>query len=551
LGLRVFAVVGLLVLALVVAGVLVVGPRRAYALLPLTVTTTCSPVEVDVSAAPAAAPTVRQALTPLQGEDVGGGQCLRVVVSAQDPAGTVAGSAVLPPDRAPDVWIPDSSVWIPRITNWRLQRVASLASTPVVLATSRQASVALGWAQSPPTWAQALSGRRAVALANVDQNATGLAALIAFWQSSGRSARAEETLIGMLYAGARGQLPTAGEVITAAQSGRASAPLIAISEQAIFVANGGNADPNLVAVYPRDGSPVLDFPIVRSQATTRPAAEERGVDLVLARLTSAQVREIAARDGFRSSLATGPDAGGLRRDAVQAIALPPAGQIMRLLSRIEIVSRPSRILAVIDVSQSMSAPVPRGTTRIRLAAVVATSAADAVANTSSGGMWIFARGLRGGQDWRQISPVEPLGATDAGGRSHRDTLKAAISRLPDLLAGGGTGLYDTTLAAVRSVRAAYDPSAINAVAIFTDGANEKTGGLSLDRLISTLRAEADPRRPVLVFGVGVGPDADLTALLAIADATDGQAFRVASPTDVTDLVRGRLGGASSAPSGAG
>jgi hypothetical protein len=544
------AVVGLLVLAVALAGILVVGPRRAYALLPLTTTTSCTPVDVDVSAAPAAVPVVRQAVAAIQGQDVGAGQCVRVVVTAQDPAGTVAGSAVLPPDRAPDVWIPDSSLWIPRITTWRLQRVASLASTPMVLGTSRQATVALGWAQSPPTWAQALVGRRAVALPDIDQDAGSLAAVIAFWQSSGRSARAEEAMIGVLYVSTRGQLPTTGEVMTAAQSGAASAPLVAISEQAMFVANGGNADPNLVAVYPRDGSPVLDFPIVRSQATTRPAAEERGVDLVLARLTSAQAREIAAREGFRSTLAIGPNAGGLSREAVRAIALPPAGQITRLLRRIELLSQPSHILTVVDVSRSMSAPVPGGTTRIRLAAAVAASAAVVVPDTSSGGMWVFAQALRGRQDWREISPVEPLGATDAGGRLHRDTLQAAISRLPTLLIGGGTGLYDTTLAAVRSVRATYDPGAINAVVIFTDGANEKTGGLSLDRLISRLRTEADPGRPVLVFGVGIGPDADLTALLAIADATDGLAIRVVSPTDISDLVRGRLG-AGVAPPGAG
>ena len=111
-GLRMLAVVGLLVLAVALAGILVVGPRRAYALLPLTTTTSCTPVDVDVSAAPAAVPVVRQAVAAIQGQDVGAGQCVRVVVSAQDPAGTVAGSAVLPPDRAPDVWIPDSSLWI-------------------------------------------------------------------------------------------------------------------------------------------------------------------------------------------------------------------------------------------------------------------------------------------------------------------------------------------------------------------------------------------------------------------------------------------------------
>ena len=48
------------------------------------------------------------------------------------------------------------------------------------------------------------------------------------------------------------------------------------------------------------------------------------------------------------------------------------------------------------------------------------------------------------------------------------------------LTGGGTGLYDTALAAYRTALRNYDPHYSNAVVLMTDGRNEDPGSISLD-----------------------------------------------------------------------
>jgi Ca-activated chloride channel family protein len=531
-GLRVLAVVGLLVVAVGVAGVFVVGPRTAFAMLPFTGPSTCTPVNVDVSAAPAAAPVVRSAVVSIQGRSLGGGQCLQVSVTGQDPAQTVAGSAVLPADRAPDVWIPDSSLWIQQIPKWRLQRVGGLASTPVVLATSRQATESLGWASTPPTWAQALAGRRPLALPDLDQRADSLAAVIALWQSMGKDAGADRAVAAALIAAGRSPVPPGEDAVAVAQSGTVTAPLIATTEQSVFVANGGNPDPNLVAVYPREGSPVLDFPIATSQNVARTSEQHRALDLLLAHLTSPAAHQIAIRNGFRIDLATGPKAGGVRAEAVQAMAPPSAAEISGLRGRLQALAQPSRMLAVIDVSTSMAASGPGGVSRIQLCAKAAISGAELLPNESSVGLWIFARRLDGRRDWRELAPVTVLGSSAGGGHTHRDELKDTTESVVNQLTPGGTGLYDTALAAVRSQRDSYDPRAVNSVVIFTDGANDKNGGVSLGRLVSTLKEEADPNRPVLLFAMGIGPNADMSALDAMTEATGGKAWAVDTPADL-------------------
>ena len=531
-GLRALAV--LIALAVVggAIGVFVLGPRKAYALLPFTASTACRQVAVEVSAAPAAAALVRAITQPIQGTDLGQGQCLGVQVIEQDPVQTVAGSAVLPADRAPDVWIPDSSLWAPRVKAWRMQQVSNLAFSPIVLASSREAMARLGWDRTAPAWADMMRGHRPVALSDVDQNADTLISLVALWQSMGRDRDATEAVAGALIAADRGRLPTPSTALAAAQSGSAQAPLLPTTEQWVYAANNGDPHPEVMAVYPRDGSPVLDYPILVTQAASATTAVERGVDVVLARLTSPAARQTAVLNGFRVSPTSGPVATGLQPGAVKIMMLPPQQDITALVARLEILARPSRMLAVIDVSTSMAAPLPGGLTRIQLSAAAARGGADLLPDRASAGLWIFARRLHGEQDWRELVPVAPLGATDRDGQTHRAALKAVTSRVSKRLAPGGTGLYDTALAAVRSVRASYDPRAVNSVVIFTDGANDRAGGQTLDGLVAALRAGADPKRPVLLFGIGIGPDADMAALRTLTKVTGGMAWSVDNPDDM-------------------
>jgi hypothetical protein len=148
------------------------------------------------------------------------------------------------------------------------------------------------------------------------------------------------------------------------------------------------------------------------------------------------------------------------------------------------------------------------------------------------GLWVFAYQLQDDQDWAELVPTRELDA-DAEGRPQREVLDSQLDSIPERLTRGGTGLYDTTLAAVRAAREDYDPTAVNSVLILTDGTNEDDdGGLELEQLLDTLGEEANPVRPIKVIGVALGPDADLGALERIAEATEGAAYSAVDPADL-------------------
>ena len=88
--------------------------------------------------------------------------------------------------------------------------------------------------------------------------------------------------------------------------------------------------------------------------------------------------------------------------------------------------------------------------------------------------------------------------------------------------GGGTGLYDTVLAAYREVQRDYVPGRINSVILFTDGKNENKDGISRAQLLSELKRLADPKRPVRLVIIGIGNEVDRQELEAITTATKEQ-----------------------------
>jgi len=74
---------------------------------------------------------------------------------------------------------------------------------------------------------------------------------------------------------------------------------------------------------------------------------------------------------------------------------------------------------------------------------------------------------------------------------------------------GNTGLYDTIDAGYRQVRRAWRPDQQNILVVMTDGKNEDGHGLSLPQLVSSLRAQVSPKRPVSVILIAYGSDADV------------------------------------------
>jgi hypothetical protein len=466
---------------------------------------------------------------------VAGGGCARAEVTAQEPLLTVGDLGALEAEAVPEVWVPDSSLWAARAGGATLEDAGPMASSPVVLATSRAAVDALGWTAAPPTWAAALTTGRPLAVPDLAASAEGLSALAAVRASLGGGEVGDTAVVQAVLAAARAAGPAPAEALAAAGADSADAALVPVSEQAVHAANAGVTDPSLVAVYPAEGSPALDYPVLR--VGTASGTTEAAVDAVVRALTSERARDAVHDAGFRTADgAAPPDAGpgtGTSEAAPTTLPLDPA-EVQGLLARLTSLAAPSRLLAVFDISTSMEAPVGSGT-RATLARDAAKSALTLFPDSSAIGLWAFARHLAGDTDWTELVPTRALDA-DAGGRSQRDAIAEQLDSIPGRLARGGTGLYDTTLAAVRAARADYDPTAVSSVVIVTDGRDEDGDSIGLGALVETLRAEVDPRRPVKVIGIALGPDADLGALQEIAAATGGAAYAAVDENDLQSVL---------------
>ena len=467
---------------------------------------------------------------------LGDGGCAQARVTAEEPLQTVGDLGALDAGAVPDVWVPDSSLWAARAADAELEDVGSMASSPVVLATSRAAADALGWTEAPPTWAAALTTGRPLAVPDLATSAEGLSALAAVRASLGGGEKGDTAVVQAVLAAARAAGPAPAEALAAASAGSDDAALVPVSEQEVFLTNrdAGSADPSLVAVYPAEGSPALDYPVLRVGTAS---GNTEAVDAVVRALTSDRARDAVQQAGFRTADGTAPPGAGsgtgTSETALTALPLD-AAEVQGLLARLTSLAAPSRLLAVFDISTSMEASVGSGT-RATLARDAAKSALTLFPDSSAIGLWGFARRLSGETDWTELVPTRTLDA-DAGGRSQRDAIGEQLDSIPGRLAPGGTGLYDTTLAAVRAARADYDPTAVSSVVIVTDGKDEDSDSIGLGPLVETLRAEVDTSRPVKVIGIALGPDADLDALEEIAAATGGAAYSAVDENDLQSVL---------------
>ncbi|MGY1621414.1 VWA domain-containing protein [Geodermatophilus sp. SYSU D00965] len=487
---------------------------------------------VRVAVAPELASVADRVLADAEG--VADGDCAGAQVTAQEPVQTLGDLSALEPADLPHVWVPDSSLWPARAGEVPLETAGSMATSPVVLATSRAAVAELGWDDSPPGWGEALASDQGLAVPDLATSAEGLAALGAVRTALGGGEDADNAVVQAVLAAERGPSVSPADALEAAGADDADAPLVPVSEQEVYATNTSAEDPSLVAVYPREGSPSLDYPVVRVGSAS--GADATAVAAVVSALTSDAARTAVREAGFRDADGAAPpqagEATGTREEAPEALLLDP-GQVQSLLAQLAELAAPSRILTVFDVSTSMEAPAGDGT-RATLARDAAQSTLALVPGHFALGLWVFANELEGDQDWSELVPTRALDA-EVDGDTQRDLLDEQLDTIPDRLSPGGTGLYDTTLAAVRAARADFDPTAVNSVLMVTDGTNDDDG-VELDALLETLRDEADEDRPIKVIGVALGPDADLDALQEIAEATGGEAYSAVDPADLQTVL---------------
>ena len=498
-----------------------------------------SPITVTVAAAPAIAPVVQEVLAGQ--EDTIAATCARVEVVPVDSPSMAAGTAL---EESPVLWVADSSLWADSLADrggeQAVKNLGSMAASPLVFAATPAAVQQLSGQQpSGPveaSWKQVLAGTTPVALVDPEASTEGLVTLTSLETLLGGEPGADPPLplVQSYVALSRGVVPTVDDAF-ALTANPATSPVFVTTEQSVLERTEGKTS-ELTPVYPAEGAPVLDYPVLRLTSADEPTGTREAAQQVAAALLSARASQLAQAAGFRpadGTMAT-TDAetmSGVPIEPPPALPAPGVELAQDALRTWSAVTLEARMLTVIDVSGSMDQDAGNGRTRIELARDAALAALRLYPDTAQIGLWAFSELKAPPADWLPLVEVGPLGDS-AGERTRREELYAQATALPTQV-GGGTGLYDTVLAASRSMRAGYDPSRVNSVVLLTDGRNEDDDvGIDLPTLLQTLRAEFDPAQPISIITIGMGPDADVATLQQISELTGGKAYQALDPADI-------------------
>ncbi|MEV6912166.1 VWA domain-containing protein [Amycolatopsis sp. NPDC051071] len=279
-------------------------------------------------------------------------------------------------------------------------------------------------------------------------------------------------------------------------------------------------------------APSLDYPFVEvAGATPRQGSAVAALKRALLNGSSAAAFTQA---GFRAS---GGQALRLtetdQRVSVQgqrSAEISAAAEVGKVLSQWAGVNASARVQVLIDVSGSMSAPVPGiGKSRLEMTLEAAENALHLFKVTSQVRFLAFATKVDGDRDYREILPMAPVAQQLAAVGKLR-----AVRAVPD----GQTGLYDSVLDVYRLARKEWEPGKLNMVIVMTDGRNTDPGGISRENLVAELGKLHDKSRPVPLIGIGIGPDADEAEL---GQLVGGQAFLSRDPAKIGEVFYGALG----------
>jgi hypothetical protein len=455
-----------------------------------------------------------------------GNPCLQFTITAAASA-QVARDVAHGSDTRPDLWVPDSSLWVAQADDGQSVptiAVQSVATSPLVLV-GRRTNFA-----DTSSWLSVM-GKTQPALLDPLNTSPGALALLAV-QMERQKTSASETSVSQVIVPLAQRLGSMAKPYTDANDlfGRAdqdgSTIVVPASEQSFVKYQEAHPDAQLRAIQPATGTLFLDYPIVVTAKSDTDQATSAAQALAGELLTdsASQARDQAGfRDTQLSALTGGRGVGD-----VNQLTKPTSEAIDTTLQNWTRLSLLTHSLAVIDVSGSMGDKVA-GKTRMQLTIEAATGGLTLFPDSASLGLWTFSTKIGSdGADYKELVPIAPLSKRQRG--KIVDQLK-----IQHPIANGGTGLYDTAIAAVRAVRQGYDQRAVNSILLFTDGKNDDQGSPTLAQAVNTLRGLQDPGRPVRIIALGMGPDANADELSALAQATGGQAYVARNPGDLKNV----------------
>jgi Ca-activated chloride channel family protein len=444
----------------------------------------------------------------------------------------------------PVVWSPASSLW-GRLLNFEADRRLapeenpSIVRTPLVIAMWEPFARALGWPDQPIGFEQIIRlarsgqgfaefgrpefGRFKLVHTNPDFSTSGLEAVVAeYFAASGK----KEGLTEQDVEGSRARrivrdiersIVHYGDttLFTADQmrkEGPGYASAVAMEEVTLLDFNRNRGpQPRLVALYPPEGTFYSDNPFIVLDGSWASAGQRRGAERFGDFLAEEITPELAARSGFRpADLETEPVAPVSRKNGVdpsqpeRVLGLPEPRTLDRIRRAWREDRKPARVLLVVDTSGSMA-----DENRLVRAKEGLDTFFDAVGKQDSVGLTIFS------------DRIQPLIRIEPFARNER-RLRESVS---NLIADGGTAVYDATIDGFRTVRAGATPARINAVVVLTDG-EDTDSAAGADDVVEAVRAQGDSDDQVRVFTIAysAGAAGAAEALTAISEASGGQAY---------------------------
>jgi Ca-activated chloride channel family protein len=494
------------------------------------------------------------------------------------------------------IWSPASSAWA-AILNQRLAAKGEKAMavkptpfmlTPLVIGMPRPMAEALGWPGKALGWSDILALARSdqgwaayghpewgpfrLGKTNPNFSTSGLSALIAqAYAATGKtSGLSQEDLARpetiAFASGVESAVVHYGDITMTFlnnwfrndQRGSALtyASAVAVEEKSVIDYNLGNPDgvlqpgeqprkPRvpLVAIYPKEGTLYSDNPFIVLDAPWVTATQRKAALKFQAFVQRPENQRKVLANGFRPGNPDVPvgspvtKANGVDPNEPKTLLEVPSPPVMvELLDRWAQQRKGARVLLVVDVSGSMGdkASDNSSDTKLDLAKRAAIDALDQFKADDEVALRIFTTGLGQNEDaaWLDLLPFTPIG-------QQREALR---SKIDGLFPRDGTPLYDVTLDAYRTVLARFTPDRINAVVLLTDGKNDdgnpSDDSRQLEELITALHSGSEggqSSKPVRVFPIAYGGDADLTTLRRIAEATNAAAYDASDPRTITKV----------------
>jgi Ca-activated chloride channel family protein len=441
-------------------------------------------------------------------------------------------------------WSPASSLW-GRLLNFEADRqlVAdenpSIVRTPLVIAMWEPFARALGWPRKKLGFEEIIRLARSnqgfaelghpefgsfkLVHTNPDFSTSGLEAVVAeYYAATGKKeGLTEEDVAGskartVVRDIERSIVHYGDTTLFIADQMRSEGPgyasAVAMEEVTLLDFNqdrGGQ--PRLVALYPPEGTFYSDNPFMVLDAPWVRPAQREGAKRFQQFLQEEITPELAARSGFRpASLDEEPVApvseeNGVDPSQPERVLGLPEPRVLDAVRRAWRQDRkPASVLLVVDTSGSMAEE-----RRLERAKAGLRTFFRNVGRQDSLGLTIFSD---------RIQPLIPIGPFP----ENRAQIQATVR---NLIADGGTAVYDATIEGFRSVRTGATPERISAVVVLTDGEDTDSAASAHD-VVEAVRAQGDSSNQVRVFTIAYSAGAlgAADALEEIAKASGGQAY---------------------------